>query len=70
LNKRQEFACRPRFSFSTSSTGQDLFIYSAGFELEIYDAATMKLQKTVSLDADITSPMVTVVPKKQALAVR
>jgi hypothetical protein len=62
LKQRQEFACRPRFSFATSSTGQDLFIYSAGFELEVYDAATMKLQKTISMDADITTPMVTVVP--------
>ena len=60
LMQRQEFACRPRFSFATSSTGQDLYIYSAGFELEVYDAASMKLQKTVSLDADVTTPMVTV----------
>lgn len=62
LVQRQEFACRPRFSFSTSSTGQDLFIYAAGFELEVYDAATMKLQKTVSMDADITTQMITVIP--------
>jgi hypothetical protein len=60
LVQRQEFACRPRFSFSTSSNGSDLFIYSAGFELEVYDSATMKLQKTVSMDADITTSMVTV----------
>ncbi len=60
LVQRQEFACRPRFSFATSSNGNDLFIYSAGFELEVYDSATMKLQKTVSMDADITTSMVTV----------
>ena len=70
LAQRQEFACRPRFSFSSSSTGQELFIYSAGFELEVYDAATMKLQKTISMDADITSPMVTVIPKQQTVAAR
>ena len=61
LTQRQEFACRPRFSFATSSTGDALFIYSAGFELEVYDAPTMKLQKTISMDADITTPMVTVI---------
>jgi WD40 repeat protein len=60
LSQRQEFACRPRFSFSTSSDGKDLFIYSAGFELEVYDAETMKIRKTISMDADITTSMVTV----------
>ncbi len=70
LTQRQEFACRPRFSFATSSTGKDLFIYSAGFELEVYDAASMKLQKTISMDADITTPMVTVIPPDTARAAR
>jgi hypothetical protein len=70
LVQRQEFACRPRFSFATSSTGDALFIYSAGFELEVYDAASMKLQKTISMDADITTPMVTVIPKTGATASR
>jgi DNA-binding beta-propeller fold protein YncE len=70
LTQRQEFACRPRFSFSTSSDGNDLFIYSAGFELEVYDAATMKLQKTLSMDADITTSMVTVVTPSESAAAR
>ncbi len=70
LVQRQEFACRPRFSFATSSTGNDLFIYSAGFELEVYDAASMKLQKTLSLDADITTPMVTVISAPDTRAAR
>jgi WD40 repeat protein len=70
LTQRQEFACRPRFSFATSSTGNDLFIYSAGFELEVYDSATMKLQKTLSMDADITTPMVTVISTPEARASR
>ena len=68
LVQRKEFACRPRFSFSTSSTGNDLFIYSAGFELEVYSAASMELQKTLSLDADITTSMVTVVSSDQPAA--
>jgi DNA-binding beta-propeller fold protein YncE len=70
LQQRQEFACRPRFSFATSSNGNDLFIYSAGFELEVYDAATMRLQKTLSLDADETTPMVTVVSDTDTRAAR
>ncbi len=70
LKQRQEFACRPRFSFATSSAGKDLYIYSAGFELEVYDAASMKLQKTLSMDADITTPLVTVLPNDVARAAR
>ncbi|HEX4807932.1 MAG TPA: hypothetical protein VH325_03330 [Bryobacteraceae bacterium] len=70
LFQRQEFACRPRFSFATSSTGNDLFIYAAGFELEVYDAATMKLQKTLNMDADITTQMVTVTSTTDTRAAR
>jgi len=70
LTQRQEFACRPRFSFATSSTGNDLFIYSAGFELEVYDSVSMKLQKTLSMDADITTPMVTVIAAPENRAAR
>src|SRR6185436_10651222 len=33
-----EFPCRPRFSFGMSSTGKELYIYGAGFEIEVYDA--------------------------------
>jgi hypothetical protein len=68
LVKRQEFACRPRFSFSSSSTGDALFIYAAGFELEVYDAATMNLKKTINMDADITTQMVTVISKPDSRA--
>jgi hypothetical protein len=60
IAKREEFACRTRFSFTTSTAGDKLYIYSAGFELEVYDAATMQLEKTLSLDADVTTPMVAV----------
>jgi len=60
IAKRAEFACRTRFSFTTSTAGDKLYIYSAGFELEVYDAATMQLEKTLSLDADVTTPMVAV----------
>lgn len=60
LEQREEFACRPRFSFGTSADAKDLYIYAAGFELEVYDAATMKLTKTLDLNADITTQMVEV----------
>ncbi len=70
LTQREEFPCRPRFSFSSSSSGGDLYIYSAGFEVDVYDAATMKFKKSLSLDADITTPMVAVTSGSQADAAR
>jgi hypothetical protein len=70
LVKRREFACRPRFSFSTSSSGDALFIYAAGFQLEVYDAASMSLMRTIDMDADITTQMVTVISKPEAHASR
>lgn len=58
----REFPCRPRFSFSMSSTGKDLYIYGAGFEIEIYDAATLQLKRTIDLHNDVTMAGIVVAP--------
>lgn len=58
LIRKQEFDGRARFSFGISSTGKELYIFGAGYTLEIYDALTMKLKNTIDLNADITSGMV------------
>jgi DNA-binding beta-propeller fold protein YncE len=57
-----EFPCRPRFSFSISSTGKDLYIYGAGFQIEVYDAATLKLKRTTDLQNDVTMAGIVVAP--------
>jgi hypothetical protein len=57
-----EFPCRPRFSFSISSTGKELYIYGAGFEIEVYDAATLKLKRTTDLHTDVTMAGIVVAP--------
>jgi hypothetical protein len=49
-----EFPCRPRFSFGISSDGAKLYVYGAGFQIEIWDAATLKLQETIDLHNDVT----------------
>jgi DNA-binding beta-propeller fold protein YncE len=49
-----EFSCRTRFSFGMSGDGKKLYIYGANFEIEVYDAATMKYEKTWDLNNDIT----------------
>jgi len=57
-----EFPCRPRFSFSMSSDGKELYIYGAGFEIEVYDAATLKLKRTTDLHVDVTMAGIVVAP--------
>jgi len=60
LVRKQEFDGRARFTFGLSSTGKELYIYGAGFTIEIYDAATMQLRNTIDLNADISSGMVVI----------
>ncbi len=62
LTQKAEVPCRTRFSFGMSSNGQKLYIYGAGFEIEVYDAATMKLEKTWDLHTDITFGGIAVLP--------
>jgi hypothetical protein len=44
-----------------SGDGKKLYFYGAGFQIEVYDAATLKYEKTWDLNTDITfAGMVTV----------
>jgi hypothetical protein len=54
VKERAEFPCRSRFSFGMSGNGKKLYVYGAGFEIEVYDAATLKYEKTWDLNNDIT----------------
>lgn len=54
VTQRAEVPCRTRFSFGISSDGQKLYIYGAGFDIEVYDAATLKYEKTWDLNNDVT----------------
>lgn len=54
IKERSEFACRSRFSFGMSGDGKKLYIYGAGFQIEVYDAATLKYEKTWDLNNDVT----------------
>jgi hypothetical protein len=51
---KSEFACRSRFTFGMSGDGQKLYIYGASFDIEVYDAKTLKLEKTWDLEHDVT----------------
>jgi DNA-binding beta-propeller fold protein YncE len=61
--KTQEFDGRARYTFGMSSTGKDLYIYGAGYDIEVYDPATLKLRSVIDLNADQTTGMI-VVPGK------
>ncbi len=62
LTQKAEVSCRTRFSFGMSSNGEKLYIYGAGFEIEVYDTATLKLDKTWDLQNDITYGGIAVLP--------
>jgi hypothetical protein len=54
ISQTAEVPCRSRFSFGMSTDGKKLYIYGAGFEIEVYDAATLKYEKTWDLNNDVT----------------
>jgi DNA-binding beta-propeller fold protein YncE len=62
ITQKAEVPCRTRFSFGMSSDGKKLYIYGAGFEIEVYDTATLKLEKTWDLQNDITYAGIAVLP--------
>jgi DNA-binding beta-propeller fold protein YncE len=62
LTDKSEVPCRTRFSFGMSSDGKKLYIYGAGFEIEVYDTATLKWEKTWDLQNDITYAGIAVLP--------
>jgi hypothetical protein len=62
LTQKAEVPCRTRFSFGMSSNGEKLYFYGAGFEIEVYDAATLKWEKTWDLQNDITYAGIAVLP--------
>ena len=62
VTQRAEVPCRTRFTLGISSDGKKLYIYGAGFEIEVYDAATLKYEKTWDLNVDVTYAGIVVTP--------
>jgi hypothetical protein len=58
----REFPCRSRFSFGMSGNGKKLYIYGAGFQIDVYDAATLQFEHTWDLQNDTTGGGLIVVP--------
>jgi DNA-binding beta-propeller fold protein YncE len=62
ITQTQEINCRSRFSFGMSSDGKKLYIYGAGFEFDVYDAATLKFVKTWDTNNDMTGGGLIAIP--------
>jgi hypothetical protein len=62
ISSTREFPCRSRFSFGMSGDGKKLYIYGAGYEIEVYDAATLQYERTWNLHNDMTGGGLIVVP--------
>lgn len=50
---RTQFAGRPRMGLTPSSNGRYLYIHTAGNTIDLYDAQTFRLVRTVDLGADM-----------------
>jgi DNA-binding beta-propeller fold protein YncE len=51
---KTQFKGRPRMGLAVSSNGKYLYIHTAGPTIDLYDAETFKLVRTVDLGADMT----------------
>jgi len=57
LGAKTEFDGRPRMALRTSSNGKVLYIYQAGNTIDLYEAATYKYLRTITLDFDMTTEL-------------
>src|SRR5262245_53509249 len=61
--KKLEFESRSRFNFAVSGDGRKLYIYGAGPTIEIYDAETLKLENTITLEGDAITQLLVFRPR-------
>lgn len=62
IAQRADVPCRTRFTLGISADGKKLYIYGAGFDIEVYDAVTLKYEKTWDLNNDVTYAGIVVLP--------
>ncbi len=60
LVKRVEYPGSPGFRFTLSGDGKDIYLSGSYPIVEIWDAATFKLKKTIDVNTDLTTGMVVV----------
>jgi hypothetical protein len=55
LLNRTEFTGRPRMALRVSSNGRLLYVFQAGATIDVYEAATYRLLRTIEMNADQTT---------------
>ncbi|MEO6445797.1 MAG: hypothetical protein ABIZ91_01180 [Gemmatimonadaceae bacterium] len=58
VSQRVEFEGRPRMGLTVSTNGTQLYVHVAGATIDVYDAATLQLVRTVRYAADQTDFLV------------
>ena len=58
LIRKAEFDGRARYNLAVSGDGKSLYIYAAGYQIEVYDTLTLKPRGTIDIDADTTTEMI------------
>ena len=58
LENRQVVEGRPRMSLRPSTNGQILYIHQAGNTIDLYEAATYRYLRTITLDGDMSQMFV------------
>ncbi len=53
LENRQVFDGRPHMRLSPSTNGQILYVYGAGNTIDLYEAATCRFLRTITIDGDM-----------------
>ena len=66
VTSRTPFRGRPRMGLRVSSNGNVLYIHTAGNTIDLHDAASFKLLRTITLDGDMTG--FTLVPPSRPTA--
>ncbi len=62
VSRRAPFAGRPRMGLDVSADGTKLYVHVAGNTIDVYDAETFELMRTVEFDEDMTLGNVAIVP--------
>jgi hypothetical protein len=57
---RTPFRGRPRMALRVSGNGNVIYIYQAGNTIDLHDAATFRRLRTITLDGDMTTPLLRV----------
>jgi DNA-binding beta-propeller fold protein YncE len=60
--RRHPFAGRPRMGIQASADGEKVYVYVAGNTIDVYDADSLELLRTIAFDEDMTLGNVVVIP--------